>query len=205
MVLITLPYFSLDTNVAFLRIKQWVFRQQSNGVSTTWIIAFFIHVFTSVLVLIAGFTQFTKNLIGTKTHRLMGAIYIIIILLLTGPSGFIMAILANGGIFSVISFTVLAILWWYFTYRAYTAIRKRDFESHAKFMYRSYALTLSAITLRLWKFIIVNFIYEMPPMDLYRIVAWLGWVPNLLFAEFLIYRGKGLLATFRKSKEVKKK
>ena len=120
----------------------------------------------------------------------MGAIYIITILLLTGPSGLIMGFFANGGLLSITAFSTLALLWWWFTFKAYTAIRNKDYETHAKFMYRSYALTLSAITLRLWKYIIVNYLYEMPPMDLYRLVAWLGWIPNLILAEVLIYKGK---------------
>jgi hypothetical protein len=54
-------------------------------------------------------------------------------------------------------------------------------------MIRSYALTLSALTLRAWKWSITNTV-ELPPMDVYRAVAWLGWVPNLLIAELLIRR-----------------
>lgn len=56
-------------------------------------------------------------------------------------------------------------------------------------MMRSYALTLSAITLRAWKYAVV-FLFEPRPMDLYRVVAWLGFVPNVLLVEWLIYRRK---------------
>tara|TARA_B110000037_G_scaffold58902_1_gene71926 strand:- start:63977 stop:64588 length:612 start_codon:yes stop_codon:yes gene_type:complete len=189
MVLITIPYFSLETDVAFLRIKQWVFRLFPTSVSNIWITAFYIHVFTSVFALIAGFTQFNKRFLWKKTHRIMGAIYIVTVLLLTGPSGLIMGFFANGGPLSVVAFSTLVLLWWWFTFKAYTAIRNRDYEAHSKFMYRSFALTLSAVTLRLWKYVIVNYLYEMPPMDLYRLVAWLGWVPNLILAEILIYKG----------------
>ena len=54
-------------------------------------------------------------------------------------------------------------------------------------MILSYALTLSAFTLRAWKYGINN-TFVFPPMDVYRAVAWLGWVPNILLAEFLIWR-----------------
>ncbi|MFT5819664.1 MAG: hypothetical protein ACI8ZM_000889 [Crocinitomix sp.] len=192
MVGITLPYFSFETDVAFLRIKQWVFREYPTWLSSLWIVAFYIHVLTSVFALIAGFTQFTKRFLWKKTHRVMGAIYIITVLLLTGPSGLIMGMFANGGPISIIAFSTLALLWWWFTFKAYTAIKAKNYEAHAKFMYRSFALTLSAITLRLWKYLIVNYLYEMPPMDLYRLVAWLGWVPNLILAEILIHKGMHL-------------
>ena len=61
-------------------------------------------------------------------------------------------------------------------------------------MIRSYALTLSAITLRAWKFGINNS-FELPPMDVYRAVAWLGWVVNLGIAELIIYRLKNRTVT----------
>ncbi|MEX1001766.1 MAG: DUF2306 domain-containing protein [Crocinitomicaceae bacterium] len=192
MVLISIPYFQLETNVAFLRIKQWVFRDYPGTLSNIWILAFFIHVFTSVFALIAGFTQFSRHFLWTKVHRKMGMFYVIVVLCLSAPTGFIMGIWANGGIISVIAFCLLSVLWWYFTYRAFVLAKNHSFEAHAKFMYRSYALALSAITLRLWKYVIVNYIYEMPPMDLYRLVGWLGWVPNLLVAEWLIWKGSHL-------------
>ena len=52
-------------------------------------------------------------------------------------------------------------------------------------MIRSYALTLSAISLRLFKFGIVT-VLELPPMDTYKIVSVLGWGINLIIAELII-------------------
>jgi hypothetical protein len=54
-------------------------------------------------------------------------------------------------------------------------------------MLRSYALTLSAVTLRLWKWGIVA-VFAPPPMDTYRLVAWLGWLGNLLLVEWWLWR-----------------
>lgn len=54
-------------------------------------------------------------------------------------------------------------------------------------MIRSFALTLSAITLRCWKVFFANFT-DIPPMDRYRLIAWLGWTLNLLIAEWYIYK-----------------
>jgi hypothetical protein len=48
---------------------------------------------------------------------------------------------------------------------------------------------LSALTLRAWKYAINNTV-ELPPMDVYRAVAWIGWVGNLIVAEWLIRRGE---------------
>lgn len=202
MLIISIPYFGLDTNIAFLRIKQWVFRLHEGPVATIWIVAFFVHVFTSIFSVIAGFTQFSKSLLWTKVHRMMGMVYVICVLVFAAPSGLIMGLLANGGWGSITAFVLLAILWWYFTFMALRTVKRKQFEQHAKYMYLSYALTLSAITLRLWKYCIVNFIYEMPPMDLYRLVAWIGWVPNLLIACWLISR-KSHLKLLQKIKKQK--
>ena len=192
MVNLSLPYIQLDTNVAFLRIKQWVFRRYDGSISTIWIIAFYIHVATSIFAVLAGFTQFFKIFLYKKTHRLMGKLYVFSVLIFTATSGLIMSFFANGGWTSIIAFTTLSLLWWFSTFKAFKHALNKQFDQHGKWMIRSYALTLSAITLRLWKYAYANYIDPdmdfLHPMDLYRIVAWLGWVPNLLFAEFLIRR-----------------
>jgi len=201
MVRLSVPYLSLETDVAFLRIKQWVFKDYSLVISNLWITAFFIHVFTSIFSVIAGFTQFNKNLIWGNLHRTFGKIYIVAVLVFAAPTGLIMGMVANGGLYSVIAFVLLALLWWYFTFEAYRSIRKKKFERHAAFMYLSYALTLSALTLRAWKFLFANLDLGIRPMDLYRIVAWLGWVPNLLVAFVLIYFRNHLRLLSRSKKQ----
>ncbi len=47
--------------------------------------------------------------------------------------------------------------------------------------------SLRRLTLRAWKYAITNTV-EAPPMDVYRMVAWWGWVPNIIVAEVLIRR-----------------
>jgi len=182
---ISLAYIPYNTDVGFLRIKQ-----QYIGIDF-WRIAFFIHVYASIWVLLAGFTQFSKSIQrnNPRLHRTMGYIYVLDVLLITGPAGLIMGFYANGGLFSRIAFVLLAALWIFFTLMALIKARQKDFKSHRRYMIRSYALTLSALTLRAWKSAITNTI-EIPPMDVYRIVAWLGWVGNLLFAELLLIKHK---------------
>ena len=183
MVEISWQYISLNTDVAFLRIKQdhiglWYYK-----------IGFFIHAFSSIFVLPAGFTQFNKWIRTNyrKVHRIMGKIYIGVVVLLAAPSGLLLGIYANGGIGSQIAFCTLAVLWFTFTLQAYLKIRSGNVLEHQKFMIRSFALTLSAITLRLWKVILVG-LFHPRPMDVYQIIAWLGWVLNLAVAEWIIYK-----------------
>ena len=56
-------------------------------------------------------------------------------------------------------------------------------------MFRSYALTLSAITLRCYTYLIDLTTLPISPRDTYILTAWLSWVLNLILAEVLIRRG----------------
>jgi uncharacterized membrane protein YozB (DUF420 family) len=118
---------------------------------------------------------------------MVGKMYVVIIIFISGPASFVMALYANGGMLSQIAFSLLSILWIFCTVMAWIEIRKGNYIDHGNFMLRSYALTLSALTLRAWKFAIV-LIFHPHPIDGYMIVAWLGWIPNLLVAEWLIRR-----------------
>lgn len=183
MIKITLQYIPYNLDVAFLRIKQDYINIDH------WRWAFFIHVYTSVFVLFAGATQFSKQLLikNKRLHRILGYCYSINILLITGPASLVMSFYANGGLSSKIAFVTLSVLWLYYTLMAIIKAKKLDFKSHENYMIRSYALTLSAITLRAWKFLIMN-LFEFPPMDVYRTVAWLGWGLNLIIAEYFIFK-----------------
>ncbi len=187
---ITLKYLPISDTAAFLQLKQQYISIKH------WKIAFFTHVFTSMFVLMAGFTQFSKYFLKNYriAHRFLGYIYVFDILIITGPASFVMALYANGGFSSRAAFTILAISWWFTTFKALQTARNKDFNAHKNWMYRSYALTLSALTLRAWKYAIIKIAVmhgiELPPMDVYRTVAWLGFVPNWLLAEWLIFTNK---------------
>ncbi|WP_220700012.1 DUF2306 domain-containing protein [Sphingobacterium puteale] len=174
--------FALDAN--FLMIKQ-------TEIEELWWYkyAFYTHVCTAILALPAGFTQFNLGLLKKRPrlHRTIGYMYVVSILGFAAPSGALIGSVANGGVFAIISFELLALGWFYFTWQAVRLAVQRKINLHHDFMLRSFALTCSAITLRFWKVILV-YLFHPNPMDLYQIIAWLGWVPNLLLVEFIIYR-----------------
>lgn len=184
MTFITLNYIPFGTNIAFLQIKQTEVTQ-----IPSYIVFFYLHVYSAIFVLLAGFTQFNSRILKNypKLHRRIGSVYVFTILFLSAPSGLFIGCFANGGFFSKISFISLAILWFYFTLKGLLYIKARKIKLHKAFMLRSFALTFSAITLRFWKVIIV-YLFELPPMDVYQIIAWLGWIPNLLIIEFYIFK-----------------
>lgn len=181
---ITWQYRHFMDDVAFLRIKR-------TAVTYAYYLPlFFVHVWASVLVLPAGFSQFSGRLRRRTPviHRRIGWLYAGVVLGLAAPSGLVIGWHANGGPSSRLAFILLAIAWWVSTVAAVITARKKVWTAHREWMIRSFALTLSAITLRAWKWAIVA-VFAPPPMDTYRLVAWLGWIPNLLIAEWLI-RGK---------------
>lgn len=183
--LITIQYIPLRYDVAFLRIKQEEIQ------IPYYKIAFFTHVYSSIWVILLGSFQFSKTVRNKfpQIHRFSGKIYILLILSVSAPSGLIMSFYANGGIVSQISFSVLSVLWFLFTYKAFLFVKKQNWIKHKEYMFRSYALTLSAISLRLFKWGIVTF-FSLPPMDTYRIVGILGWTFNLALVELYIFMSK---------------
>jgi len=181
MLLITLQYVPAATDVAFLRIKpEEVALWYYPGV-------FFGHVYTSIFVLVLGGPQFVAvlRLRWPGVHRQTGKVYILLILLVAAPTGLVMGWHANGGPWSQLSFCLQAVLWWWFTWRAWRLALRQDWDSHRAFMLRSFALTLSAVSLRAWKWLIVMTLAP-GPMDTYRVVAWLGWMGNLVVVEWWI-------------------
>jgi hypothetical protein len=181
---ITWRYHSLALDANFLLIKQTEIEQ------LWWYkYAFYAHVCTAIFALPAGFTQFNLYLLKRypRLHRVIGQSYVLSILWVAAPSGLLIGWVANGGLMAIISFELLAVGWFYFTWRALRCAIQKKFDAHYAYMLRSFVLTCSALTLRFWKLLLV-YLFQPNPMDVYQIIAWLGWVPNLLLVEFILYR-----------------
>jgi len=186
MLLLSLPYTSFEKDVDFLRTKYNVYHIDY------WRAGFYAHVFSSVLVLLAGATQFSGTLIRRypKVHRRLGIGYVIIVLFISGPGAFAMSLHANGGLPAKASFVLQTALWLCFTALAFYFAVKKKFEIHGEFMLRSYALTFAAISLRLLVLFFTTVKFRgVRPVEVYITVAWLSWVPNLILAEVMIRMG----------------
>ncbi len=178
---IAFPYFSGRTDIGFLLTKQGLLHDKF------WWISFYTHISSSVFVLIAGTTQFNATILAKwpSIHRIIGKLYIVLVLIVAAPSGLYMGLKANGGLAAQVSFSLLSILWFIFTLLAYINVLKKKWIIHENYMIRSYSLTFSAISLRLFAMILPMFIL-VKPIEMYVTIAWLGWVPNLLLAEWYI-------------------
>lgn len=120
-------------------------------------------------------------------HRWLGRVYLLAVLV-GGSAGCYMAQTAFGGLPTRIGFSLLGGLWLATGALAYRRIRQGNVQAHREWMTRNYALTFSAVMLRVWLPLFLAFGYGFP--EAYTTVAWLCWVPNLLVAELIISSGK---------------
>ncbi len=205
MLVITLPYTSWELNVDFLFTKQKILFRNELWQRYLYMSVFYAHIFSAPLVLLAGASQFSRTLMIEKAnwHRNIGKMYIGVILLLSAPAGLVMSFYANGNAVSKFSFSFLSILWWGLTYLAYRKAQQKQWIPHANFMIRSYALTFSAITLRLYMFLIakLGFFSTWTATEIYVMLSFMSWIPNLLVEEILIFNGIGKRLMQRKIKK----
>ena len=116
-------------------------------------------------------------------HRWMGRTYATAVLV-GGGCALILAFGSQQGFVTHLGFGMLAVLWLSSTAMAWRRIRAGDRAGHRRWMIRSYALTLAAVTLRIW--LPLALAAGMPFASAYQAVAWFCWVPNLVVAEWLV-------------------
>jgi uncharacterized membrane protein YozB (DUF420 family) len=181
-------YFSFQTNVGFLKFKQEVVNNKY------WLTFFYIHIFSIVICLLAGITQFSKQFLSDhrKAHRLIGKLYVYNILFINFPACFILSIFSNGGYLGIVGFLIQNFLWAFFTISAVYYVKKRNLKKHKQFMILSYSITTTAITFRNIKNSLFDeslFSYEL----FYGLNVWLSLLINLSVAFFIInYNPKSL-------------
>ncbi|GLU43892.1 DUF2306 domain-containing protein [Allomuricauda sp. NBRC 101325] len=158
--------------------------------SSVWTIAFYGHISFGGLALLIGWSQFIKKLRAKKLglHRNLGKVYVFAALI-SGLCGVYLGFFATGGIIPSIGFICLGIIWLLTTLRAYVAIKQKDLSLHQGMMIYSYAACFAAVTLRIWLPLLSILFGEF--LIAYKIVAWLCWVPNMIFAHLWV-RKKGL-------------
>ncbi len=143
------------------------------------------HISAAPIALILGAIQLLpkKRARRPTLHRWLGRVYGFAILV-GGISGLMLAVNALGGIIAGWGFGLLSVLWIAVTAQAIRMAMARNFKEHRKWMIRSFALTFAAVTLRVYLlgFMLAGVSYI--PASVY--IAWMCWVPNILFAEWWI-------------------
>ncbi|MBA4746066.1 MAG: DUF2306 domain-containing protein [Muricauda sp.] len=158
--------------------------------STLWKTAFYGHISFGSLALLVGWSQFVKKWRSKhlKWHRNIGKVYVLSALI-SGLCGVYLGFFATGGIVSSLGFISLGLIWLFTTLRAYIAVKNKDLSLHQGLMIYSYAACFAAVTLRIWLPLLTIIFGEF--LLAYKIVAWLCWVPNMVFAQLWVKK-KGL-------------
>ena len=119
-------------------------------------------------------------------HRTLGKVYVVGALM-TGLSGLYMAVFAYGGWITQWGFGAMAAALLVTTLMAYLKIRARRIVEHRAWMIRSFSVLFAAVTLRIW-LPVLTVLYDGDFTPAYQWVAWISWVPNLLWAEWFVRR-----------------
>ncbi|MVM35173.1 DUF2306 domain-containing protein [Spirosoma sp. HMF4905] len=153
-----------------------------------WRIAFWTHVGLGAVALALGPFQLSvkRRQRNLSLHRQLGKVYVVSILL-ASVGAFYAAFFSDTGWIAGLGFAMLAVVWFYTTLRAYQTIRRKQVNQHRAWMYRSYAVTLAAVTLRIILPVELALL-NLPFSIAYPIVAWLCWVPNLIVVEWWLTR-----------------
>lgn len=152
-------------------------------------VMFVLHVGMSPIALAIGAVQFLPKFRAQSInrHRWIGRTYALSILL-GGISGMVLAIHMTTGLVASVGFFLLAMAWLVSTGIAVKHAIAREISQHREWMIRSFALTLSAVTLRIYLsgFFAAGYEYEVASPWL----GWICWVPNLIVAEWWIRRSR---------------
>lgn len=156
-----------------------------NPLGVPWL---FIHIAGSVTALVLGSLQFLPALRrgARPPHRWVGRVYVVACLV-GGAAGLILATGSSAGLIASAGFGSLAVLWIAANLLGWRAAVQGRFVAHRRWMIRSWALTLAAVTLRLYLPLVM--VLDLPFLPWYRAISFLAWVPNLVAAELWLRRG----------------
>ncbi len=148
-------------------------------------IAISLHLAGGIVALVLGAFQVNSRLRSRflSIHRWSGRVYVFAAVV-GGVAGFTLALHSFGGLVTHFGFGLMAICWVVATLNAYRHIRRGDLIAHRAWMLRSYALTLAAVTLRIY--LPLSQIAEIEFEAAYQAISWLCWVPNLLVVEWFV-------------------
>ena len=153
-----------------------------------------MHAVTASIALLLGAFQFIAGRRGGRAawHRLTGAAYLTCCLV-AAPTGLILALGATAGPVATVGFGLLALIWFYVNAQGLRAVLDRRHAEHGEWMIRSFALTLAAVVLRLQ--LPIGGMLGLEFMEIYRLTAFISWIPNLMLAELWLASRRRRLTT----------
>ncbi len=130
-----------------------------------------------------------------RVHRITGRVYVFAGVLPAGLAGWVLGSVTPFGPVAMASSLVMPPLWLAFTVVGYRMARQKRFLDHRKWMLRSFVLTMSIITNRVWS--VIAYLALAPQLDttfhgdgtllsysVAGIATWLGWTVPLLVLQW---------------------
>src|SRR5205823_1883817 len=141
--------------------------------------AFMLHTSFGGLALLLAPWQFVGWLRRNHPaiHRWTGRAYVGCTLI-SGVAAYPVAFGTIAGPIASAGFALMATAWLGTTLVAWCAVRQRRYAAHRRWMIRSFALALSAVTLRIALLVPVQL--QLDFMPVYRVTSWASWILNLL-------------------------
>lgn len=190
------PYLTLDPGMSRVSVREDI----------PWYYALLVThiVFGSVALLTACLQVWPwlrRNHLAV--HRWSGRVYFFAGVLPAGLASLAISPYGEWGLNQRVANTMLALLWLGTSIAGYRAARERRFRQHREWMIRSFALAFAIVSNRVWWAIsTMAFAHVVPPSratiiadpelaaQLFGLSAWLGWVVNLLVAEWWLHRDR---------------
>ncbi|MDF1667148.1 MAG: DUF2306 domain-containing protein [Planctomycetota bacterium] len=173
----TFHYYGPAENIGFF------FDKGELSVTPLWRTAFYLHVSTSMLCLVCG-PLLVSNLLLKKSkrvHRILGWAYVGTLFCWAAPSGLVLAIYAMGGLAGKLGFLTIWVLWIVTTAKGVQAVRRGQIDKHIVWMIRSYALTLSALSFRVFHLLLPYL--EITDEASYIGAVWLSLLTSIIHGE----------------------
>lgn len=162
-----------------------------------WVYLLYLHIAGGSIAFITGPFQFLRKPVGKKAglHRKLGYGYVGSIAA-ASVAGAYLSFYATGGPIAGLGFFSLDIAWVVTTAAAMQKVLQKKFIEHQEWMLRSYSVTFAFVSFRVLS-VLMMLLGHIPIQSAAPICAWLCWILNLCFTEWMIYRN-------RKAKSVKK-
>ncbi|TWG23825.1 DUF2306 domain-containing protein [Actinoplanes teichomyceticus] len=191
--------FSLPPYLSFDPARSRVPQPPSLGVAHFWLLV--PHVLFGGVALATAVLQIWPWLRQRHpvAHRRIGRVYVFGGVLPAGLCALTIGAFTPYGPATRASDVLLGLLWLAVTAAGWRAARRRRFAEHRRWMIRSFALTASIITNRIWAAIFVITLSPQLETTFHgdegllswvasAAAAWLGWTVPLLIAEFWLER-----------------
>jgi uncharacterized membrane protein len=150
-------------------------------------IAFYSHIVLASVALALVPVQLWPGLRHKRIHlhRAFGRVYVFAILA-SGLGGLFLALGTRSGAAAAWGFGLLALVWMGATLYGVMFAIMGDLAAHRRWMIRSAALTMAAVTLRIYLglSVVAGLSYD----EVSGALAWGCWIPNLIVAEFILRR-----------------